>query len=214
MHGQIRPAPWGLQDVTPSLSVHHGGVPAERNGITFGDGGASGYASVDRNPVLGHQMRHNQLGQRVIAGACHIQHVNGYHCRLKEWMAQCFGVAASCLKHHPDWGEGRSVMEGGKHTRCACMRRQGAPCNRAWGPGHHEGKSVSPGLGYRPRSDIHLGSQLDDPVGRDLELIRRPQGVALQQHEELAPQIEVPGALLHDERLVSHEEGGLHHPAA
>lgn len=102
----------------------------------------------------------------------------------------------------------------GETPRCACMRRQGAPCNRAWGPGHHEGWSVSPGLGYRPRSDIHLGAELDDPVGRDLELIWRAQGVALQQHEELAPQIEVPGALLHDERLVSHEEGGLHHPAA
>lgn len=48
-------------------------------------------------------------------------------------------------------------------------------------------------------SDIHLGAQLDDPIGRDLELIRGAQGVALQQHKEFAAQVEVPGALLHDQ---------------
>lgn len=47
--------------------------------------------------------------------------------------------------------------------------------------------------GYQPAIRYPLGSKFDNPVGRDLELIRGPQGVALQQHKELAAQIEIPG---------------------
>ncbi len=130
--------------------------------------------------------------------------------------------------------EGESQPYGRGARRCACCTLRWDVC------GGHRGVLPSPlmgeGLGMRGRpsglmpkkeggqclplslaqltpSDIHLGSQLDNPVGRDLELIRRAQGIALQQHKELAAQIEIPRALFHDERLVGHEEGGLHHPA-
>lgn len=67
---------------------------------------------------------------------------------------------------------------------------------------------------YHPPSNIYLRAELDHSVGRDLELIRGAQGIALQQHKQLAAQIKIPGALLHDEGLVGHKERGLHHPAA
>ncbi|MGE6235417.1 IS1595 family transposase, partial [Aeromonas media] len=60
-------------------------------------------ASFARSQGLSHQVLHNRAGQRVISGAYHIQHVNGYHRRLKEWMERFHGVATSYLKHYLGW---------------------------------------------------------------------------------------------------------------
>ena len=65
--------------------------------------GAGMYASFARSQGLSHQVLHNRVGQRVIAGAYHTQHVNGYHHRLKEWMERFHGVATSYLKNYLGW---------------------------------------------------------------------------------------------------------------
>ena len=65
--------------------------------------GAGVYASFARSQGLSHQVLHNRAGQRVISGAYHIQHVNGYHRRLKEWMERFHGVATSYLKNYLGW---------------------------------------------------------------------------------------------------------------
>ncbi|UBQ52694.1 DUF932 domain-containing protein [Aeromonas hydrophila] len=44
----------------------------------------------------------NRAGERVV-GAYHIQHVNGYHRRLKEWMVRFHGVATHYLKNDLGW---------------------------------------------------------------------------------------------------------------
>ena len=49
-----------------------------------------------------HQVVHNRQGERVV-GAYHIQHVNGYHRRLKEWMERFHGVATHYLKNYLGW---------------------------------------------------------------------------------------------------------------
>ena len=63
-------------------------------------------------------------------------------------------------------------------------------------------------------SDFNLGAELNNPVRRDFELVRRSQSVALQQKIKLAAQAQVPWPLADDQRLMRHKEGGLHHPAA
>lgn len=47
------------------------------------------YASFSHQRGLTHQVVHNRASRR----AYHIQHVNGYHSRLKEWMVRFHGVA-------------------------------------------------------------------------------------------------------------------------
>ena len=49
-----------------------------------------------------HQVVRNRQGERVV-GAYHIQHVNGYHHRLKEWMERFHGVATHYLKNYLGW---------------------------------------------------------------------------------------------------------------
>ncbi|MCS3833175.1 hypothetical protein HNP10_001936 [Aeromonas veronii] len=51
--------------------------------------GAGVYASFSQTQGITHQVVHNRQGERVV-GAYHIQHVNGYHHRLKEWMERLF----------------------------------------------------------------------------------------------------------------------------
>ncbi len=58
------------------------------------------------------------------------------------------------------------------------------------------------------------GTELDNPVWRDLKLIRRPQGVTLQQQIKLAAQAQIPWPFADNQRLMRHKERGLHHPAA
>lgn len=47
-------------------------------------------------------------GIRVIAGVCHVQNVNAYNSRLKEWMNRLHGVATYHLANYPGW---RRVIE-------------------------------------------------------------------------------------------------------
>ena len=64
--------------------------------------GAGVYASFGRRQGITHQVVHNRPGERVV-GAYHIQHVNGYHRRLKEWMGRFHGVATHYLRNYLGW---------------------------------------------------------------------------------------------------------------
>ncbi|HHQ4552827.1 TPA: IS1595 family transposase, partial [Aeromonas veronii] len=64
--------------------------------------GAGVYASFSKVHGVTHQVVRNRQGERV-AGAYHIQHVNGYHHRLKEWMERFHGVATHYLKNYLGW---------------------------------------------------------------------------------------------------------------
>ncbi|KTA74897.1 IS1595 family transposase, partial [Aeromonas salmonicida] len=64
--------------------------------------GAGVYASFSQAQGVTHQVVHNRRGERVV-GAYHIQHVNGYHHRLKEWMERFHGVATHYLKNYLGW---------------------------------------------------------------------------------------------------------------
>lgn len=64
--------------------------------------GAGVYASFSTLQGMTHQVVRHRPGERVIE-AYHIQHVNGYHRRLKEWMERFHGVATHYLRNYLGW---------------------------------------------------------------------------------------------------------------
>lgn len=70
--------------------------------------GAGVYGSFSKEQGVTHQVVLNSRGERV-AGAYHIQPVNGYHRRLKEWMVQFHGVVTHYLKNYLGWRYAKEV---------------------------------------------------------------------------------------------------------
>jgi len=65
--------------------------------------GAAIYAAFARTSGITHKVIHDKPGQRVRNGAFHIQNVNAYHSRLKQWMARFHGVATKYLMNYLGW---------------------------------------------------------------------------------------------------------------
>lgn len=65
--------------------------------------GARVYQKVAREMGLTHRAINVQQGMRVIDGAWHIQNVNAYDSRLKQWMARFHGVATKYLENYLGW---------------------------------------------------------------------------------------------------------------
>ncbi len=61
--------------------------------------GAGVYASFSQAHGVTHQVVHNRQGERVV-GPYHIQHLHGYHHRLKEWIERFHDVATHYLKNY------------------------------------------------------------------------------------------------------------------
>lgn len=74
----------------------------DREAILCSDG-AGVYARFARQNGITHKVVHAKPGQRVRNGAFHIQNVNAYHSRLKNWMARFHGVATKYLPHYLGW---------------------------------------------------------------------------------------------------------------
>ncbi len=65
--------------------------------------GASVYASFARKAQITHVVVQAKPGLRVKEGAFHIQNVNAYHSRLKNWMSRFHGVATRYLENYLGW---------------------------------------------------------------------------------------------------------------
>lgn len=65
--------------------------------------GAAVYAAFARRCGITHRVVHARPGQRVRESAFHIQNVNAYHSRLKNWMARFHGVATKYLVNYLGW---------------------------------------------------------------------------------------------------------------
>lgn len=65
--------------------------------------GAQVYQKVARDMGIAHRAINVQQGIRVIDGAFHIQNVNAYDSRLKEWMHRFHGVATKYLENYLGW---------------------------------------------------------------------------------------------------------------
>lgn len=83
--------------------------------------GARVYQTVAREMGLTHRAINVQQGIRVIDGAFHIQNVNAYDSRLKQWMRRFHGVATKYLENYLGWRRmleryGKSISP----TTCLC----------------------------------------------------------------------------------------------
>ena len=92
----------------------------DRDAILCTDG-ARVYQTVARDMGLTHRAINVQQGVRVIDGAFHIQNVNAYDSRLKEWIRRFHGVATKYLENYLGW---RRMMERYRQnispTACLC----------------------------------------------------------------------------------------------
>ena len=65
---------------------------------------------------IAHQAVNLSVGERVrsgVVGAIHVQHVNAYHRRFKEWLARFHGVASRWLPNYLGW---HWAIDGGRVT--------------------------------------------------------------------------------------------------
>ena len=83
--------------------------------------GARVYQTVARTLGLAHRAINAQQGIRVVDGAFHIQNVNAYDSRLKQWMGRFHGVATKYLENYLGW---RRMLERYRQsispTACLC----------------------------------------------------------------------------------------------
>lgn len=75
--------------------------------------GANVYKTFAREAGIAHQPINVQQGIRVIDGVFHIQNVNAYDSRLKNWMRRFHGVATKYLEHYLGW---RRLLERYRET--------------------------------------------------------------------------------------------------
>jgi transposase-like protein len=84
---------WLTGEIAPLIAI---------DSVIVSDGLAS-YQKLVREEKLDHVVVKNRRGQRA-KGAYHIQHVNAYHSRLKQWINGHFhGVATKYLNHYLWW---------------------------------------------------------------------------------------------------------------
>ena len=69
----------------------------------FCSDGAAVYRSVAHSLGITHRPVNLSAGIRVIAGVYHIQNVNAYDSRLKQWMKRFHGVATKYLENYLGW---------------------------------------------------------------------------------------------------------------
>jgi len=71
------------------------------------------YRAFARKHRIAHQTVNLRRGVRVRAGAIHVQNVNAYHRRWREWLARFHGVASRYLPNYLGW---RRALDGGRIT--------------------------------------------------------------------------------------------------
>lgn len=69
----------------------------------FCSDGCKSYIQFAQNNGLIHKQLNSSAGIRVIDKVFHIQNVNAYHSRLKQWLNRFHGVATKYLEHYLGW---------------------------------------------------------------------------------------------------------------
>lgn len=85
------------KDIEPSLK------PLLNKDSILCTDGARAYISIAKNAGVTHRPINVAAGKRVVAGVYHIQNVNAYDSRLKQWMLRFHGVATYYLEHYLGW---------------------------------------------------------------------------------------------------------------
>ena len=74
----------------------------DKDSVICSDGYPS-YGVLARKLHMGHKAVNLAQGIKVTEGVFHIQNVNGYHSRLRGWMARFHGVATKYLDNYLSW---------------------------------------------------------------------------------------------------------------
>ena len=113
--GQTIDAVTGRGALTKSQLVEHLLPKLDPQALLVTDANAA-YRAFARDHGIAHQAVNLQAGQRVRAssqGAIHVQNVNAYHRRFKEWLARFHGVASWRLPNYLGW---LWALDGGRVT--------------------------------------------------------------------------------------------------
>jgi len=92
----------------------------ERDVLLVSDGHPA-YSAFARDAGLSHAFVSLRAGERV-RGAVHVQNVNGYHRRFRQWLARFHGVASRYLPHYLGWRwalDGRRIDSPERFLRAA-----------------------------------------------------------------------------------------------
>jgi transposase-like protein len=109
--GQTAEAVTGRGPLTVPQAERHLLPLLDRQALLVTDANAT-YHSLARKHGIAHQAVNLRAGERVragSAGAIHVQNVNAYHQRLREWIARFHGVASRYLPNYLGW---RRALEG------------------------------------------------------------------------------------------------------
>jgi len=113
--GQTIDAVAGRGALTKAQLVEHLLPKLDPQALLVTDANAA-YRAFARDHGIAHQAVNLQAGQRVRAstqGAIHVQNVNAYHRRFKEWLARFHGVASWRLPNYLGW---LWALDGGRVT--------------------------------------------------------------------------------------------------
>ena len=78
-------------------------IPLLNKDVILCTDGLSTYKQIAREANIVHRPVNIAAGYRVINGIYHIQNVNAYDSRLKQWMRRFNGVATRYLKNYLGW---------------------------------------------------------------------------------------------------------------
>ena len=91
----------GLGPVT-KRQLHQHLPPVPNKDVLLVSESNAAYRYFARETGISHQAVKLRAGERV-RGAVHVQNVNAYHRRLREWLARFRGVATRYLPHYLGW---------------------------------------------------------------------------------------------------------------
>ena len=83
--------------------------------------GHPAYPAFARQAGIAHRAVNLSAGMRV-AGELHVQNVNAYPRRFKQWLRRFNGVASRNLPNYLG-GAGRSTADASTRRKCCCARR-------------------------------------------------------------------------------------------
>ena len=113
--GQTVDAVTGRGALTVAALARHLLPKLDPHALLVTDANAA-YRAFARKHGVAHQAVNVNSGERVRAsplGAMHVQNVNGYHQRLRQWLARFHGVASRYLPNYLGW---RWALDGGRVT--------------------------------------------------------------------------------------------------
>lgn len=78
-------------------------IPLLSRDVILCTDGMPAYRKITKHAKIVHRPVNVAAGQRVINDIYHIQNVNAYGSRLKQWMAKFYGVATRYLESYLGW---------------------------------------------------------------------------------------------------------------